>query len=135
MRQYLATQLGLATTSRPHHRQYLPLPDIKGRSALSALSILNCTHINFIKCLFHSLHKSHAHIGLPVVSYTFHHHAKNNSFIGFRNGEYGGSIARETVGGQQTNFGLGLYDEISRCPIPQRTDFFDCLHHSYALMV
>jgi hypothetical protein len=39
IRQHLAAQLGLATTPRPHHRQYLPLPDINGRSALSALSI------------------------------------------------------------------------------------------------
>lgn len=39
IRQHLAAQLGLATTPRPHHRQYLPLPDIEGRSALSALSI------------------------------------------------------------------------------------------------
>ncbi len=39
IRQHLAAQPGLATTPRQHHRQYLPLPDIEGRSALSALSI------------------------------------------------------------------------------------------------
>lgn len=39
IRQHLAAQLSLATTLRPHYRQYLPLPDITERSALSALSI------------------------------------------------------------------------------------------------
>lgn len=102
IRQHLAAQPGLATTPRQHHRQYLPLPDIEGRSALSALSIPE----------LHP-HQSH-HMPLPWPAQeacaqraAFNRHAEKNSSMGFRNGEYGGRYCTRNVGWSANQFWTG----------------------------
>lgn len=66
---------------------------------------LNCTHINLITCLFHGLHKRHAHKGLPVVYLP--PPCEKNSSMGFRNGEYGGRYCTRNVGWSANQFWTG----------------------------
>lgn len=93
-------QLGLATTlPRPHHRQYLFLPDIAERNALSALSIPK-SHLPV-----HGFH----HTALPQQPAQDACAQKTAACIHsmlkelFRKNEWGGRYC--TRNGQQTSFG------------------------------
>ena len=86
IRQHLAGQLGLATMPRPHHWQYLPLPDIEG------LECLECLIHPWIAPTSVSSHDSSTACTRGMCtkgcrSNTFHRHAEKNSSMGFRNSD------------------------------------------------